>query len=88
MGLVNIRPLRDYMVVERDDPPELSPGGINLMWKEDQGEGTVKRIGPEVTGCKVDDHVYFSPYLWNSTRVSEDNNLMVLNEDQILGVVI
>ena len=84
MGLGRIRPLNDYMVVERSDPPD------HDVWRppdeEGTGNGIVQAVGPDVTGCQPGDHVYFSPYLWNSTHVGD--NIMMLNEDQILGVVV
>ena len=84
---MKIRPLHDYMVVDRDPAPDTSKGGILIKAiEEGNNTGIITAIGPKVTGTKIGDRVYFSPYLWDSTRVSDDDTLMILNEDQILGV--
>jgi len=54
----NIKPMREFLLVEEDAMPETSEGGIVLANGGEQTRtATVKEVGPDVTNIKVGDVV-------------------------------
>ncbi|MBL7073421.1 MAG: co-chaperone GroES [Candidatus Omnitrophica bacterium] len=94
---MKVRPLRDKVLVEVLDAEETTKGGIVLpdSAKEKQQEAKVIAIGrgkmgkdgnvisPEV---KEGDRILFGKYSGTELKVDE-KDLLMLNEDDILGIV-
>lgn len=94
---VNVRPLQDRVIVERKEPETISSGGIVIP--DTAGDkktqlGRVLAVGPGKTdngkqiavAVAVDDTVVFGKY--SGTEVSiHGQELLILNEDDIMGVV-
>lgn len=90
-----IKPLSNYVLVKRTPPPT-SKGGILLpeAAREKPREGTVIAVGPgkindrgeiEQLNVKPNDRVLFSTY--SGTEVEGDEELLILREDDILGIL-
>ncbi len=91
---MKIQPLGDRVLVKRKEAPQ-QKGGIYLpeSAQEKPREGEVIAVGPgkhnedgqlEAIELKVGDQVLFGPYA--GTEVEDD--LIVLSQDDILGVVV
>jgi chaperonin GroES len=94
---MNIRPLRDRIVVRRVKEDEKTKGGIIIpdSAKEKPAEGEVvavgngkltedgKRIAPDV---KKGDRVLFGKYSGNEVKVDGLEHI-ILREDEVLGVI-
>jgi chaperonin GroES len=94
---MKFRPLYDRVLVKRIDPKEQVKGGIVIpdTAKEKPSEGKVvavgsgrlddsgKRIALEV---KKGDRVLFGKYAGNEVKI-DDDDLLILKEDEILGIV-
>ena len=91
-----IRPLQDRVIVKRIEGEEKTKGGIIIpdSAKEKPQEGKViavgkgrfedgKLIAPDV---KVGDRVLFTKYSGNEIKI-EGEEVMILKEDEILGVL-
>jgi chaperonin GroES len=94
---MKIRPLQDRVVVRRQEEEETSAGGIVLPGsaKEKPSQGEVVAVGPgrlldngEVRplDLKVGDKVIFGKYASNTVKIG-DEELLILNESEIYGVV-
>ena len=87
-----IRPLGDRVVIKRLEAEEVTKGGIILTGnaKEKPQEAEVVAVGPgteKVTmEVKVGDKVLFSKYAGTEVKVSEDEYIIVKQED-ILAIV-
>ena len=94
--MTKILPLQDRLVVKRLEEEDMTKGGIVIpdSAKEKPQQGKVlavgpgkfdtngKRIEPEV---KVDDTVLFAKYA--GTEIELDEKLVILREEEILGVI-
>ena len=94
---MNIRPLRDRVVVRRKEEEALSAGGIVLPGsaKEKPNQGEVVAVGDgaildsgEVrpVALKVGDAVIFGQYSGNAIKV-DGEELIIMSESEIYGVV-
>ena len=94
---MNIRPLQDRVVVKRNEEETTSAGGIVLPGSatEKPSQGEVVAVGPgrlldngEVRplDLKVGDTVIFGKYASNTVNLG-DEELLILNEGEIFGVV-
>lgn len=94
---MKIRPLHDRVIVKRIEEERKTAGGIvipdNAAEKPDQGEvlaigtGKVMEDGKvRALDVKVGDRVLFGKYSGSSVKV-EGDELLVMREDDIMGVV-
>ncbi len=93
-----LRPLGDRVIVRRRPGEEKTQGGILIpdSSKEKPAEGEVIAVGPgkflddgkrrEVADVKKGDTVLFGKYAGTETKIG-DEELVVLREDDIIGVV-
>lgn len=95
---MKIRPLHDRVVVRRQEEEQLSAGGIVLpgsaQEKPNQGEvvavgegkllenGTVRELA-----VKVGDKIVFGPYAGNNTVKIDGEDLIIMGEGEIYGVI-
>ncbi len=95
---MNIRPLYDRVVVRRKAEEETSSGGILLTGtaKEKPNQGEVIAIGEgkvldsgEVRALtvKVGDAVVFGQYAGSNTIELDGEELIIMGESEILGIV-
>jgi chaperonin GroES len=95
---MKIRPLHDRVVVRRKDPQETSAGGIVLTGtaKEKPNEGEVIAAGEgkvldngrlHPLSIKVGDIVVFGRYAASDTLEFDGDELVVMKESDIYGVV-
>ncbi len=94
---MNIRPLHDRVIVQREEEETKSPGGIVLPGTaaEKPSRGIVKAVGKgkilengEVRplDVKVGDRVLFGKYSGSEVKVDGDE-LIVMREDEIMAVI-
>ena len=94
---MKIRPLRDRVVVRRNDEESMSAGGIVLPGsaKEKPNQGEVVAVGDgaitdagEVrpVAVSVGDTVIFGQYSGNAVKI-DGEELIIMNESEIYGVV-
>ena len=95
---MKIRPLHDRVVVRRKEEEEKTAGGIVLPGsaKEKPNEGEIVAVGEgklldngEVRplGVKVGDKVIFGRYADSNTFKDGDDELIIMNESDIYGVI-
>ena len=95
---MKIRPLHDRVVVRRKEPEETSAGGIVLTGraKEKPNEGEVIAAGEgkvldngklHPLSVKVGDQVIFGRYAASDTLELDGDELVVMKESDIYGVV-
>jgi len=95
---MKITPLHDRVVVKRNAEEETSKGGIILTAasKEKSNEGVVVAVGPgklldngqlSKLSVKVGDKVVFGRYADSNTVEDGDDELIIMREDDIFGVV-
>jgi chaperonin GroES len=95
---MKIRPLHDRVVVRREEEEETSSGGIVLPGsaKEKPNQGEVLAVGDgklldngEVRplGVKVGDKVVFGRYADSNTIKDGDDELIIMSESDIYGVI-
>ena len=95
---MKIRPLNDRVVVRRSAEEETSAGGIILTGsaKEKPNQGEVVAVGPgkkldngEVSalGVSIGDTVVFGRYADSNTLKDGDDELIIMNESDIYGVL-
>jgi chaperonin GroES len=97
---VKIRPLNDRVVIEPIEEEEMTFAGGELVLpdtaKEKPQQGKVLAIGPEVrsededgnvVGVQVDDVVIYAKYAGTTFKSREGNEMLILREDDILGVL-
>ena len=94
---MNIRPLRDRVVVKREPEERKSPGGIVIPDTASEkptfgkvvavGQGKVLENGQtRALDLKVGDRVLFGKY--SGTEVKVDNqDLVVMREDDVMAIV-
>ncbi|MGQ9606877.1 MAG: co-chaperone GroES [Thermogutta sp.] len=96
-AVLELQPLADRVVVEREESEETTPGGIVLpdTAKKRPARGTVVSVGQgrllddgtrAAMQVKVGDRVIFSSYAGDDFKVGE-RELVLLREDDILAVV-
>ena len=94
---IKLQPLGDRVVVERDELDDITAGGIVLpeSAKDKPARGTVVSIGDGKLlddgsrgefQVKVGDHILFSSYSGESFKVSDDEVLLMREED-ILAII-
>ena len=94
---MKIRPLQDRVVVRRMEEETTSAGGIVLPGSatEKPAQGEVLAVGPgkrldsgdtQPVDVNVGDTVVFGKYSSNTVKV-EDEELLILNESEIFGVI-
>ncbi|MFT6389746.1 MAG: chaperonin GroES [Cellvibrionaceae bacterium] len=95
---MKIRPLHDCVVVRRKDAQETSAGGIVLAGtaKDKPNEGEVIAIGngkvldngkQSALSVKIGDKVIFGRYAASDTLILDDEELIIMRESDIYGVV-
>ncbi|MDG2061426.1 MAG: co-chaperone GroES [SAR86 cluster bacterium] len=95
---MKLRPLGDRVVVRRSDDEQTSEGGIVLPGSaaEKPSQGEVISVGPGKTldngdvqalAVKEGDSVVFGQYAGNNTVKVDGEELVVLNESDILGIL-
>lgn len=91
-----IKPLGNRVLIQRSKAPT-TKGGILLpdSAQEKPKEGVVVAVGPgkvgengilELVQLKVGDHVLFSSYAGTEVK-TDDHEMLILAEDEILGVL-
>lgn len=94
---MNIRPLRDRIIVERVEEEAKTAGGLIIpdSAKEKPQQGIVKAVGKgKVTedgkvlpmDIKVGDRVLFGKYAGSEVKI-DGNEYQIMREDDILGVL-
>lgn len=94
---MNIRPLQDRVVVRRMEEESTSAGGIVLPGSatEKPAQGEVVAVGPgkrqengttQPVDLNVGDTVVFGKYSSNTVKIG-DEELLILNESEIFGVI-
>ena len=95
---MKIRPLGDRVLVKRTDEEQTSEGGIVLPGSaaEKPSQGEVISVGPgkaldsgelQAIAVKEGDMVVFGQYAGSNTVKIDGDELVVLNEQDILGVL-
>lgn len=95
---MKIRPLHDRVVVKRNEEETKTAGGIVLPGSaaEKPSQGVVVAVGPgkaldngtvRKVDLKVGDKVIFGKYAGNNTVKVGDDELLILSENEIFGVV-
>lgn len=95
---MNIRPLYDRVVVRRKEEEETSSGGIVLPGsaKEKPNQGEVVAVGDgkvldsgelRALAVKVGDRVVFGQYAGSNTIEVDGEELIIMNESEIYGVI-
>ena len=85
---MNIKPLKERVLVERKPQEEKTAGGIYIpdTAKEKMQEGTIVAVGPEVKDLKAGDKVLFENY--SGTEIERDGKeYLILNLKDVLAVM-
>lgn len=81
-----MKPLRNYILCEREPRQELSASGLAVppkQWAGPQRKVIVKAIGPDVTSVKVGDTVLYSGFAHIDTDIE---NIKLIRETDIVAV--
>jgi len=95
---MNIQPLGDRVVVEREEAKEKTVGGIVLpdTAKDKPQKGKVLAVGEgRITKdgkrrplqVKAGDHVLFTSYAGDEFKLNGDKKVLLMREDDILAVL-
>ena len=95
---LNLKPLGDRVVVEREEAQERTAGGIVLpdTAKDKPQQGKVVAVGDgrltkdgkrRELQVKVGDTVIFTSYAGDEFKLNGDKKVLVMREDDILAVV-
>ena len=95
---MNVKPLGDRVVVEREEAKGTTAGGIVLPdTAKDKpqrgkvvsvGEGRITKDGKRrELQVKAGDHVLFTSYAGDEFKIEGDKKVLLLREDDILAVV-
>lgn len=86
---MKFQPLGKRVLVERKEETKTTPGGIIIpdnASKEKPSSGSVVAVSSEVTELKVGDVVVFAKYSGSEVAI-DDNKYLVLNVEDILGII-
>lgn len=97
-GAINLQPLADRLVVEREESEEVTSGGIVLpdTAKDKPARGRVISVGDgrmlkdgtrAPFQVKVGDRVLFSSYAGEEFKLG-DRDLLLMREEDILAVIV
>lgn len=95
---MSIRPLHDRVVIRRNEEEATSAGGIVLPGSaaEKPNKGEILAVGPgrvtsdgelQAMSVKEGDVVLFGPYAGNNTVKIDGEELLIVNESEIYGVL-
>ncbi len=92
--MTTIRPLHDNVIIRPIEGDEKTAGGIILTSKEKPDTGVVVAAGPGkhingvmvATTVNVGDTVFYKKYA-GTTFTNEGEQLLIVTEDNILGVI-
>src|SRR5215467_12545969 len=95
---MNLKPLGDRVVVEREEAQEKTAGGIVLpdTAKDKPQKGKVLAVGDgRITKdgkrrdlqVKVGDHVLFTSYAGDEFKIDGEKKVLLMREDDILAVI-
>ena len=95
---MKIRPLYDRVVVRRKEEQATSAGGIILSGsaKEKPNQGEIVAVGEgrvldsgevRALAVKVGDQIIFGPYAGNNTVNVDGEELIIMSESEIFGVM-
>jgi chaperonin GroES len=95
---MNLQPLGDRVVVEREEAQEKTAGGIVLpdTAKDKPQKGKVVAVGDGRVAkdgkkrplqVKVGDHVLFTSYAGEEFKLNGDKKVLLMREDDILAVI-
>lgn len=86
---MNLKPLRDRVLIKPDAPPTMTTSGLHLSeHAKPEQMGTVAAIGPLVKSVEVGETVTFSWQVGQEIRLEEENErYFLMREDDILAVV-
>ncbi|EGB16033.1 Chaperonin Cpn10 [Pseudodesulfovibrio mercurii] len=84
---MGLKPLNDRVIVQRKEGEEKTAGGIYIpdSAKEKPQNGIVVAAGPECKTVKEGDIVLFAKYAGSEFSM-DDDDLIIMHEDDILGV--
>jgi len=96
---MSFRPLRDRVIVRREEKESKTTGGILLpdSAKEKPAQGVVLAVGPgsitdagETRPCdlKEGDRVIFGQYAGNSIKTEDGEELLILSESEVYAVIV
>ncbi len=87
---MNFKPLANRVLIEREEEVTTTASGIIIPdnAKEKPLQGKVLAVGPdaEEEGIKVGDTVVFGKYAGNEI-VLDNNEYLIVNSDEILGIL-
>ena len=87
---MNFKPLANRVLIEREEEVTTTASGIIIPdnAKEKPLQGKVLAVGPdaEEEGIKTGDTVVFGKYAGNEI-VLDDKEYLILNSDEILGIL-
>lgn len=85
---MNLKPLKDRVLISYVEEAEKSAGGIYIpdAAKEKPQRGKVEAVGSEVKEVKVGNEVLFGKYSGDKFQVGTQE-MLVLKEEDILAVV-
>jgi chaperonin GroES len=95
---MNLQPLGDRVVVEREEAKDKTAGGIVLpdTAKDKPQKGKVLAVGDgRITKdgkrrdlqVKVGDHVLFTSYAGDEFKINGDKKVLLMREDDILAII-
>ena len=95
---MKIRPLHDRVIVRREEEEQTTAGGILLPGsaQEKPNQGQVVAVGSgrildngdvRAVDVKVGDTVLFGPYAGNSTAKINGDEVLIVSESEIYGVL-
>ncbi len=85
---MNLKPLKDRVLVSYIEEAEKSAGGIYIpdAAKEKPQRGKVEAVGGEVKEVKAGDEILFGKYSGDKFK-ADSQELMIIKEEDILAVV-
>jgi len=95
---MNIRPLQDRVLVRRNAEETKSSGGIILTGsaQEKPSQGEVVAVGKgkkldngsiQSTDVKVGDKVLFSKFSGSEVKINSEEDLLMMKESDIMGII-
>jgi chaperonin GroES len=94
--MIKLRPLTDRVIIQQDEAPEESEGGIALAMSEERPlRGTVIQVGPGrwldeqriEPVVKPGDVVLFGKNAGDSVELDRETTVLVMHEREILAVL-